>query len=113
MEAEYYCNMLEADVFPKIGGMLPVGEHFRRKQDWDGAHTDQYTREFSGNNNLTTIPWVPIAGHLSLPDLYVNPKIKHRLKEHDLSTTGGLMAELTRALGEMGKGASFLGGLRM
>ena len=54
--AECYCNALESDVFPKIVGMLPEGEDFRRQQDLAIAHTAQNAKEFSETKNLTAMP---------------------------------------------------------
>ena len=94
MAEEYYCDILESGEFPKIGGVVPEGDHSRQQQELDSAHTSRPTRAFSVGKNLTTVPWVPIAEDLAPLDIYVNPQPTHRLKEKGLSTMGNLWPNL-------------------
>ena len=62
--------------------------------------------------NLATPHRIPSGADLSPLDIYVNPKLKHRPKEKDLSTMEKLMAGVSRALGDMRNDAVFLDGIR-
>ena len=112
MAADYYCNMLESDVFPQIEGVLPEGERFWWQHDLASAHTALQTKQFLATKNITTLPWLPSGADLSPLDIYVNPELKRRLKEKDLSTRGKLMAEVSRDLGDMRADPEFLDGIR-
>ena len=86
MAADYYCNMLESDVFPQIEGVLPEGERLWRQHDLASAHTALQTKQFLATKNITTLPWLPSGADLSPLDIYVSPELKRRLKGKDLST---------------------------
>ena len=107
MEAEYYCNMLESDVSPQINGMLPECDRFWRQHDLASSHADQKTNQFAATKNIATLPWLPGGEDLSPIDIYLNPELMRRLKEKDLSTREKLLAEVSRALGDMRANAVF------
>ena len=65
------------------------------------------TKQFLATKNPNTLPWLPSGADLSPLDIYVNPELKRRLKEKDLSTRGNLMAGVSRALGDMGADSVF------
>ena len=98
--------MIESGVFPKIEGVLPEGEHFWRHHDLASSHTSQNAKQFSGSRNIATLPRAPSGEDIWPLDIYVNPPLKHRLKE-DLSTRENLMADVIMALGDMGPGPVF------
>ena len=56
MAAEYYCNVLESDVLPKIEGMLPEGAHFWWQHYLASSHAAQHAKQFLATKNLTTLP---------------------------------------------------------
>ena len=112
MAEEYYCKVLESDVFPQIEGVLPEGAHFWWQHYLASSHTAQHAKQFFATKNLTTLPWIPSGADLSPLGIYANPKLKHRPKEQDLSKREKLMADVSRALGDMRNEAVFLDGLR-
>ena len=73
MTADYYCNMLESDVFPQIEGMLPEGERFWWHRDVAISHTALQTKQFLATKNLTTTPW-PLAPQTYRPEKYTQPR---------------------------------------
>ena len=70
------------------------------------------TKQFLATKNPNTLPWLPSGADLSPLDIYVNPELKRRLKEKNLSTREHLMAGVSRALGDMRNDAVFLDGIR-
>ena len=112
MAAEYYCNMLESNVFPQIEGVLPEGERFWWQRHISSSHTALQTKQFLVTNNITTLPWLPSGADLSPLDIYVNPELKRRPKENDLSSMEKLMGEVSRLLGDVRADAVLLDGIR-
>ena len=78
----------------------------------DIAHSSQYDKALQAAKNLPMPPWIPSGADLSPPDIYANPQLKPRLKEKGLSTRGGLMADVSRELGDMRRESSLLNGIR-
>ena len=75
------------------------------------SHT-AHTEGFSATKNLTTLPWAPSGADIAPREIYINPKLDQRIKEDDISTRGELMADVIRALGDMGRDSGFLDGAR-
>ena len=98
---DYYCNVIESDVFPRIDGAVPGGDHFWRRHDLASSHAAQSSKEFLAINNLDTHHCPPSGASLPPHDVYVNPQLNQRPKENDLSKREKLKADVSRELVDM------------
>ena len=75
-------------------------------------HNAQRAKEFLAHAKLDTIPSLPIGEDLSPLDIYVSPQLRQRLMEKDRAARAELMADVSRAFGDMGGDSIFLHGHR-